>query len=124
MRLSPPKPAMKAIPTVWDEVCKAFTQLGADPDLALGAASQEKSPLENSQLLVCVRSGRALLRLRAPLSPLNIPIVSPWEGTESGLHVPEGISVLACSVSACPGLWPLWDLAPVTSPTLGAQSLL
>lgn len=115
---------MKAIPTVWDEVCKAFTQLGADPDLALGATSQEKSPLENSQLLVCVRSGRALLRLRAPLSPLNIPIVSPWEGTESGLRVPEGISVLACSVSACPGLWTLWDLAPVTSPTLGAQSLL
>lgn len=46
----------RPIPSVWDEVCKAFTQRGADPDLALGALSQEKSLLENSQWLLCVRS--------------------------------------------------------------------
>lgn len=76
MRLSPPSPAMKAIPTVWDEVCKAFAQLGADPDLALGAVSQEKSPLENSQWLLCVRSsppppGSAQERRTFPVLPLG-----------------------------------------------------
>lgn len=96
---------------MWDVVCKAFTQLGADPDLDLGAASQEKSPHENSQLLVCVRSIRALLRLLAPCSPVNVPVVSPWEGAEFGLHVAEEISVQSCDISVLPrtlmnfGIW-------------------
>lgn len=78
---------------MWDVVCKAFTQLGADPDLDLGAASQEKSPHENSQLLVCVRSIRAPLRLLSLCSPVNVPVVSPWEGAKFCLHVAEETSV-------------------------------
>lgn len=92
-------------------VCKAFTQLGADPDLDLGAASQEKSPRENSQLLVCVRSIRALLRLLSLFSPMNVSVVSPREGAEFSLHVAEEIFVHSCSVLVLPrtlmifGIW-------------------
>lgn len=102
---------IKAIPPVWDAVCKAFTQLGADPDLDLGAVSQEKSPHENSQLLVCVRSIRALLRLPSLFSPMNVPLVSPREGAECSLHVAEEISVQSCNVLVLPwtlvifGIW-------------------
>lgn len=96
---------------MWDVVCKAFAQLGADPDLDLGAASQEKSPHENSQLLVCVRSTRALLRLLSLFSPMNVPVVSPRERAEFSLRVAEGISVRSCNISVLPrmlmvfGIW-------------------
>jgi len=96
---------------VWDVVCKAFPQLGADPDPDLGAASQEKAPHENSQWLVCVRSGRARLHLLTLLSPVNVPLVSPREGAEFGLHVADEISVQSCNVSVLPrtptifGIW-------------------
>lgn len=103
MRLSPLSPAMKAIPTVWDEVCKAFTQLGADPDLALGAVSQEKSPLENSQWLLCVRS--------SPPPPGSAQRTSNIAGASLGKEQSPGWvclrGSLCCSAqgSAAAGLW-------------------
>lgn len=75
----------RSIPSVWDEVCKAFTQRGADPDLALGALSQEKSLLVNSQWLLCVRSEEqgALLRLRTA-QPRERSLVPPGKEQSPG----------------------------------------
>lgn len=91
----------RSIPSVWDEVCKAFTQRGADPDLALGALSQEKSLLENSQWLLCVRSEElsSASALPSPGNPGNVPLF-PLGRSRARAPEPQGISVLAAQDSA------------------------
>lgn len=106
---------IKAIPTVCSVVCKAFTQLGADPDLDLGAASQEKSRLENSQLLVCLRSSKALLWRRVSFQPDECPCCFSGDKQHRNprfcLHVAKEISVHPAGISVLPrtgmifGIW-------------------
>lgn len=93
---------MKAVPAGWDGVCKAFTQLGADPDPDLGAASQAKSLHENSQLLVCVRSARALLPSCRFSAQGMFPLFLPGEGAEFSLCAAEEISGWSHNISTLP----------------------
>lgn len=99
-----------------DVVCKAFAQLGADPDLDLGAASQEKSRHENSQFLVCIGSIQALLWRRVSFQPSECPPCFSGDeqhrNPEFSLHVAKEISVQPCGCfSLIQDSDDLWDLA-------------